>query len=571
MAPAPPPANNWIPIGPSVVRQGQGGVTPAVSGRTPAIAPLAGGNRAYVGAANGGVWRSEDGGASWVSLMDSFDLNPTNSGADSLAVGALAVVAGATANQDRIYVGSGEGSGGAYFGVGPIISIDGGQNWTTEAVATGSPQLAGSAFYAVAVDPANSERAVAATRQGLYRREPNGAGGFHWAQKSPPNPGSAWATSVVVARSGGLTTFYAAYWFGPVYSSTDGHTWALAGAGFPAVGVGRITLAVRSSDPGVVYAFTSQGNVLRLDTAAGNWRQVTGLPAAGDLVGTQGSYDLAIAVAPDNANRIYLGGSTILSGGDWSGALYRSQITVTAASVTAANTYIGNSVHADIHTIVFTPGSASQMWVGCDGGVYRTNNATGAGDIFTSLNKGLQTLTLNYLGQHPSEDAVLFAGSQDNGGERFTGEEAWLYSSGGDSGYYVVNWSDPYRVVDTYVYGAVQRSVTGGTRYSYSDVPVPLIAGDSALFYAPLVGTPINPGAPGESEILAFGSVRPWISTNFGTAWQSIPNNTLVGDQLNNSIKSPDIRFRNEALCRDDVGWRLPVRQVGRQLDAHPA
>lgn len=288
MAPAPPPANNWIPIGPSVVRQGQGGVTPAVSGRTPAIAPLAGGNRAYVGAANGGVWRSEDGGASWVSLMDSFDLNPTNSGADSLAVGALAVVAGATANQDRIYVGSGEGSGGAYFGVGPIISIDGGQNWTTEAVATGSPQLAGSAFYAVAVDPANSERAVAATRQGLYRREPNGAGGFHWAQKSPPNPGSAWATSVVVARSGGLTTFYAAYWFGPVYSSTDGHTWALAGAGFPAVGVGRITLAVRSSDPGVVYAFTSQGNVLRLDTAAGNWRQVTGLPAAGDLVGTQG-------------------------------------------------------------------------------------------------------------------------------------------------------------------------------------------------------------------------------------------------------------------------------------------
>ena len=217
--------------------------------------------------------------------------------------------------------------------------------------------------------------------------------------------------------------------------------------------------------------------------------------------------------------------------------LYRSEITVTAASVTAANTYIGNSVHADIHTIVFTPGSASQMWVGCDGGVYRTNNATGTGDIFTSLNKGLQTLTLNYLGQHPTEDAVIFSGSQDNGGERFTGEEAWLYTSGGDSGYFVVNWNDPYRVADTYVRGAVRRSTTGGTRYSYSDVPVPLVGGDNALFYAPLVGTPINPGAPGESEILAFGSVRPWISTNFGTSWQSIPNNTLAGDQLNGSIK----------------------------------
>ena len=47
-----------------------------------------------------------------------------------------------------------------------------------------------------------------------------------------------------------------------------------------------------------------------------------------------------------------------------------------------------------------------------------------------------------------------------------------------------------------------------------------------------------NPGAPGEAEILAFGSVRPWISPNFGTSWQSIPNNTLAGDQLNGNIKS---------------------------------
>ena len=89
--------------------------------------------------------------------MNAFDLNPTHSRADSLAVGALAVVAGATANQDRIYVGSGEGPGGAYFGVGPIVSIDGGQNWMTEVQsAPGSPQLAGSAFYALAVDPADA-------------------------------------------------------------------------------------------------------------------------------------------------------------------------------------------------------------------------------------------------------------------------------------------------------------------------------------------------------------------------------------------------------------------------------
>ena len=80
------------------------------------------------------------------------------------------------------------------------------------------------------------------------------------------------------------------------------------------------------------------------------------------------------------------------------------------ASVTSANTFIGASVHADIHTIVFTPGNALQMWVGCDGGVYRTDNAIGTGNIFTSLNKGLQTLSMNYLGQHPTEDEVVHAG-----------------------------------------------------------------------------------------------------------------------------------------------------------------
>jgi hypothetical protein len=508
-----------------------------VSGRTPAIAPVTGGGRAYIGAANGGVWRTEDSGDSWISLMDAFDLNPAHASSDSLAVGAIAVIPGTNVDLDRIYVGSGEGAGGAYFGVGPIISIDGGQNWATEGVSPGSAELAGSAFYALAIDPSDPERVVGATRGGLYRREPDGAGGFHWDSKTPTGAGSAWATSVVVAQSGDATTFYAAFWFGPVYSSTDGDTWNAVGTGFPSQ-VGRISLAVQPDNPRVLYAFTSEGTVYRLDTAAGNWRQVTGLPPHDDLVGGQGGYDLAIAIAPDDVNRIYLGGSIVFSGGDWSGALYRCNITVSTVAVSVITTYIGNSVHADIHTIVFTPGNALQLWVGCDGGVYRTNNAAGTGDhLFTSVNMGLQTLTLNYLGHHPTEDAVVFTGSQDNGGERFTGEEAWLYTSGGDSGYFVVNWSDPYRIVDTYVRGSVRRSTTGGTRYSYTTYPVPLSAGEGVRFYAPLAGTPPNPESPDEAEILAFGSVRPWISTNFATSWRSIPTNTLAGDQLNDKIK----------------------------------
>ena len=79
-AAAAPPANNWIPIGPSVVRKGQASNRPAVSGRVAgiAVAALAGGTRIYLASANGGVWRSDDNGLNWVSTMDAWDLNPTD-------------------------------------------------------------------------------------------------------------------------------------------------------------------------------------------------------------------------------------------------------------------------------------------------------------------------------------------------------------------------------------------------------------------------------------------------------------------------------------------------------------
>jgi hypothetical protein len=537
-APQPPPANNWIPIGPSVLRQGQGGVKPATSGRTPAIAVAPGGARIYIGAANGGVWRSDDSGQTWRSLMDAWDLNPTTPASDSLSIGAIAID---NANPDRVYVGSGEGAGAAYFGVGPIVTNNGTANppaWTTEHAAAGSSSLTGTAFYALAVDPVNSDRVVAATYRGIYRREPNGMGGFHWVQKMIGGLTNQVVTNVVAAESSGTTTFFAARRNGPVYSSNDGHTWTQAGTNFPAT-AGRVTLAVQADNPSIVYALIQNGSIYRLDTTDGTWRNITGVPAG--FMNTQGGYDMAIAVSPNNANRIYMGSSTELSGGDWSGSLYRCEITVSGTNVSMTPTYIGNSVHADIHTIVFAPGDPNKLWVGCDGGVFYSTNPTGSGDIFTACNTGLQTLTMEFLGQHPIEDAVVFAGSQDNGGQRFTGEEAWLYSSGGDGGFAIVNWNDPYRILSTYVRGGIRRSTDGGTRYSYTNVNVSLASGEQVLFYAPIAGTPPNPGSPtaaADADLVAFGSIRPWISATFGGGWQSIPNNTLAGDSLDGPIRS---------------------------------
>src|SRR6266571_3553477 len=156
--PAIPGVNNWLPIGPAVVAQGQAVGRPAVAGRVGRIAISSGGNRLYAATANGGVFRSDDVGHSWYSLMDGFDLDPNNFASTSLACGAIAIN---PVDPDRVYVGTGEGDTDdifkrrltgalpSYRGVGPIRSDNGGLTWVSE---VSTPSLAGKAFYALAVD-----------------------------------------------------------------------------------------------------------------------------------------------------------------------------------------------------------------------------------------------------------------------------------------------------------------------------------------------------------------------------------------------------------------------------------
>ncbi len=142
------------------------------------------------------------------------------------------------------------------------------------------------------------------------------------------------ATSVVAARRGNVTTFFAAHFGEAVYSSTDGRTWNRLGNDFPP-GVGSIVLAVLPGNPDVVYALAADRNqnlhgLYRFLQGDGSWRRVDGVPQ--DLFGTdstktgQGWYDIAIAVAPDNVNRVYVGGAAVPINNTYSGALYRLEI-----------------------------------------------------------------------------------------------------------------------------------------------------------------------------------------------------------------------------------------------------
>ncbi len=97
----------------------------------------------YASVSSGGVWRSDDQGASWVSIGDTL---PTQ------VVGSVAYT---PAGGGRILALSGDGSFGAlsYEGIGAYYSTDGGATWLK---ATGVPN---DAFgFQLAVDPTNSKR-----------------------------------------------------------------------------------------------------------------------------------------------------------------------------------------------------------------------------------------------------------------------------------------------------------------------------------------------------------------------------------------------------------------------------
>ncbi len=555
-------ANSWKPIGPAGVLRGQAGSQPTMSGRVSGLAVAPDGKRVYLATASGGVWRSDDQGRRWRPLMDSVNSDPEYTsqigiqqlGITSLSCGAIAI---APCNPDKIFVGTGEAPGITYLGAGVLVSDDGGRHWQQEMHAGGvASSLLGAGFYSLAVDTASDQHEflLGATNIGLYRRrQKTGAAGYEWQriQVLTIAAGNR-CTSVISSRRGGSTHFFAALpnhgADGQIFESWDqGANWQRVGTGYP-TGKGRIALAVfldqgSTARPDVIYTINDDGEVHRAERTSGvhgttwsAWRQVSGTP---DNIEKQGGYNRGFAMAPDNRNRIYIGGAWVWSNSEYSGFLYRCDISPSGSGFAMETTYIGNSIHPDLHTLVFAQNDPRQLWVGCDGGVFYTNNALAGEDLdnlFRACNDGLQTLQFNSIGLHPSQEAVILGGTQDNGALRYTGDEAWILSAGGDGGCAFINREDPNKFFSVYTFNEYRISTTSGSRYSYTSKSVNTGIADNArggsmLFYPPYAYTPPATGAAG-ADTLAFGEKKVWLSTDFGDGdWTAITPD--LGDIIN--------------------------------------
>jgi photosystem II stability/assembly factor-like uncharacterized protein len=272
----------------------------------------------YVGAVNGGVWKTDDSGRTWTPI---FDEQPTQ------ATGAIAV---SLSDPNIVYVSSGEGLARPDLAVGDGIykSTDAGKTWTHL-----SGLRDGQGIPALAIDPHDPNRVFAAVLGHPYG--PNAErgiflstdGGQNWQRVLSKNE-NVGGSDVEIDPSN-PNVVYAALWelrLGPwedanqysgseggLFKSTDGgKTWHPLTNGLPKTVV-QVNLTIAPSQPSRLYASVagargetgmgSEVGIYRSDDGGENWQRITADPRP---AGRIGGGDLPMPrVDPKNPDIVY--------------------------------------------------------------------------------------------------------------------------------------------------------------------------------------------------------------------------------------------------------------------------
>ncbi|MFN0086227.1 MAG: hypothetical protein ACKVX9_12640 [Blastocatellia bacterium] len=492
----------------------------------------------YAAGVSGGVWKTSNAGQAWTPISDTFA---------TLTVSAMVFEPG---NPNTIYVGTGEGvfvgeqdTLGDFRGAGVFKTTDAGATWTRlESTKTED-------FYFVndlVVSPNVKDRIYAATRTGVWRSTDGGA---TWSRSLEPisdsgDPVTGGCLDLAIRTDQPTDSIFAScgtFEEATIHRNTDAGgsgTWT---AVLTEPGMGRTSLAIAPSNQNIVYALASSIDpgpfelglhaVFR-STAGGDkdsWtaqvrntstNKLNTLLLSNPLIATltdcqldlsddyfnQGWYDNVIAVDPADPNRVWAGGIDLFRSDDggvnWGVASYwwlESPGTVKTSPY----------AHADHHAIVFHPqynGAGNQMmYLGTDGGLFRTENAraavgTGRKGTCAGVNNGVNWTAINnnygvtqfYHGSVSPDGKTYFGGAQDNGtllGTDAAGVNAWKSINGGDGGYTAFDFTNPDILFTAFTDISFVKSTDGGRTFANATAGI----NDAGLFIVPYAVDPSDP------------------------------------------------------------------------------
>ncbi len=381
----------------------------------------------YAGAAGGGVWKSNDGGATFNPIFEDY----------CQSIGAIALDPSDPDN--TIYVGTGETwtRNSVSIGDGLYRSKDGGITW--DKLGLEQSERIGN----VIVNPNNPNEVYVGVLGALWSdSEQRGVfkssdGGATWSKilydgpatgcadlaMDPTNPNILYASMWEFRRTG--WSFNSGGPKSALYKSTDGGaSWNKIHNGFPEGKLGRLAIAVAPSDPNILYTVIEAENpdkkgLYRSDNAGQTW--------------TQSNNDFGITVRPFYFSRIVVDPNNpdVVVKAGLSGSISRD----------GGKTFKSlGMMHSDIHDIAFHVKDADYMFAGTDGGVYRSWN----GGTTFEIVENLPLAQFYHISVDNAEPYNIYGGLQDNG--------SWFGPNAAVGGVKAANWTsvgqgDGFRVL----------------------------------------------------------------------------------------------------------------------------
>lgn len=440
--------------------------------------------RMWVAASSGGIWKTENGGASWSET--SFP-----------GVLSVACMAMDPTNPNILYAGTGEGFFNASEGssntavargAGVYKSFDAGATWS---------QLASTANFGfvnrIAIDPRNTQKLFLATESGLYR---SANGGILWVGVILPSHGDSDVYDVRIDPNDSLKAVAGRRGHVPIYTVNGGNTW-LEATGIPATTkIFRSELRYARSQPGMVYCVTAAEKtatnktvfikVYRSSDGGKTYTSRTGASNSGKR--TIASYCMSLWVDPTDSERILVGGLHLFVSNDG------------GMSLTQTQNPSAPKLHKDQHFVCEAPGfdgnTNKTVYCGNDGGVYVTHDVRAWDSTsqkpaiqWTELNNQLAITQFYSAAMGPT--GVVYGGTQDNGTQVYTGNsEAWTQplNASGDGGFCAADRVDPLILYGAQPRLEIHRSMDGGATTQL--IPPPLPQNSTPNFIAPFILDP---------------------------------------------------------------------------------